>query len=386
MTTVSRQASIESEDNSEQVKPTHGPWVHPGRVPAATDSDDKVNCNGGTPGSEATNDSDEEDEPTAEDDLAELGTKWNAPVYVFFKPTPTINSTSNLRRHAKTCWGDEVVAATYRAGDLKTAHEVLLKDERQVGNSKATYSYWQHTKIVAHAEFIHWVSEDKRPFQIVNDHAFCSLMKTGRLECYIPSAKTLSCNVKSMFLTCGRNLMARWRWQHALMHPPSCMKGVAWTWGKGKGTGSGNADERRGERRKEVERRKGNSELAPRAGRDDLLPVPPNLCHPICAELGVQRAQDTSQLLLSSLPPLLPIRVKKKMQEGTADASTSCAALFMCKKGVHKGGTLHPVPLPFPHVHATPFAWEGGCTRAHRCHHLPFPHGPAATFMQKEST
>jgi hypothetical protein len=72
---------------------------------------------------------------------------WNSPIYVFFKPTPMIEyikdrrvhvfecnaksckgkgngrmvrryldtsdakSTSNLRKHAKICWGEEVVAS-----------------------------------------------------------------------------------------------------------------------------------------------------------------------------------------------------------------------------------------------------------------------------------
>lgn len=50
------------------------------------------------------------------------------------------------------------------------------------------------------AEFVRWVAESKRPFQIVNDHGFCSLMKTGRPECYIPSAETVSRDVKKVFV------------------------------------------------------------------------------------------------------------------------------------------------------------------------------------------
>jgi len=40
----------------------------------------------------------------------------------------------------------------------------------------------------------------KCPFQIVNNHGFRSLMKTGRPECYIPSAETISCDVKKVFV------------------------------------------------------------------------------------------------------------------------------------------------------------------------------------------
>ncbi|KAH9027888.1 hypothetical protein EDB85DRAFT_1868141, partial [Lactarius pseudohatsudake] len=80
-----------------------------------------------------------------------LSKKWTARVYVFFKPTPSIeyvdghkayifkcsrrcchsttskfvrhylytadaSSTSNLHRHAKICWGEEAIAASDHPG------------------------------------------------------------------------------------------------------------------------------------------------------------------------------------------------------------------------------------------------------------------------------
>ena len=50
------------------------------------------------------------------------------------------------------------------------------------------------------AEIVRWVAENKRPFQIVNDHGFQSLMKTGHPGYNIPSAKTVSCDVKRVFV------------------------------------------------------------------------------------------------------------------------------------------------------------------------------------------
>lgn len=38
-------------------------------------------------------------------------------------------STSNLRRHAKTCWGEEAVAAADDTRDVKTAREALGKND-----------------------------------------------------------------------------------------------------------------------------------------------------------------------------------------------------------------------------------------------------------------
>jgi len=55
-------------------------------------------------------------------------------------------------------------------------------------------------KIICSAEFVRWVAESKRSFQIVNDRGFRSLMKTGRPECYIPSTETVFRDVKDVFV------------------------------------------------------------------------------------------------------------------------------------------------------------------------------------------
>ena len=112
--------------------------------------------------------------------------KWTSPVYGFFCPDPLIEyvdtrrchtftcaakscttgvrqfldqkdaSTSNMRRHAKKCWGDETVKL---ADSAKSPQEVrdkiagaILQDgsvtaafERK-GKEKVTYSHRQHTK------------------------------------------------------------------------------------------------------------------------------------------------------------------------------------------------------------------------------------------------
>jgi len=47
----------------------------------------------------------------------------------------------------------------------------------------------------ASAEIVQWVAESKRPFQIVNDQGFRSLMKTGRPGYHLPSAETVSCDI-----------------------------------------------------------------------------------------------------------------------------------------------------------------------------------------------
>ena len=53
------------------------------------------------------------------------------------------------------------------------------------------------------AEIVHWVSEHLCPFNIVNNRGFHALMKTGQPEYFIPSAFTVSRDVRLVY-TCTR--------------------------------------------------------------------------------------------------------------------------------------------------------------------------------------
>jgi hypothetical protein len=67
------------------------------------------------------------------------------------------SSTSNLRKHAKICWGDEVVKAADETKDLTRARAIVAKSglgnasitamfERAKGKGAVTYSHTLHTK------------------------------------------------------------------------------------------------------------------------------------------------------------------------------------------------------------------------------------------------
>ncbi|KIL55792.1 hypothetical protein M378DRAFT_53553, partial [Amanita muscaria Koide BX008] len=117
-------------------------------------------------------------------------------------------STSNLKRHAKICWGEETVKAAGNAKDARAARVILAKTNlkdgtitaafERSGKGKVTYSHRQHTKTESRC-IVRWVSESMRPFQIVNDRGFQSLMKTGRPDYHIPSPETISRDVKQVF-------------------------------------------------------------------------------------------------------------------------------------------------------------------------------------------
>lgn len=53
--------------------------------------------------------------------------------------------------------------------------------------------------VTLRAEIVRWVSENKRPFEIVKDRGFVKLMKTGRPSYPLPSPVTVSRDVKRVF-------------------------------------------------------------------------------------------------------------------------------------------------------------------------------------------
>jgi hypothetical protein len=116
-----------------------------------------------------------------------LSKDWISPIYAFFEPFPVIGhdngrryhefkcvakgcgkrirrfldtkdakSTSNMRKHARNCWGEEVVKSADEARNCDTARDSIVKAiltngsitasfERR-GKGKVTFSHRQHTK------------------------------------------------------------------------------------------------------------------------------------------------------------------------------------------------------------------------------------------------
>src|SRR5713226_5730610 len=170
--------------------------------------------------------------------------RWTLVVQTFFKPTTNINyndwckmdeftclqkhchqkivryldtkdaqSTGNMRRHVKKCWGEGVLTVAESAKDANKAHSRIIHGFLKTGKitemferkAKATYSTIQHTKSETRAEIVRWVAESLRPFAIVKDRGFHSLMKTGRPDYYIPSPSTIAHDVKAVFAhVCNR--------------------------------------------------------------------------------------------------------------------------------------------------------------------------------------
>ncbi|KAG1849785.1 hypothetical protein C8R48DRAFT_750180 [Suillus tomentosus] len=145
--------------------------------------------------------------------------EWNSQVYAFFHPIPKISEQNGWRAHEFRCQ-DKGCKATVRRyldkGDARSTgklhkHVCSSKDVDEVrknivgsvlqnrsitasferkGKGKITCSHRQHTR-AKQAEIVRWASENLRPFEIVHDRGFQSLMKTGRPEYYLPSPSTV---------------------------------------------------------------------------------------------------------------------------------------------------------------------------------------------------
>ncbi|THU82349.1 hypothetical protein K435DRAFT_567369, partial [Dendrothele bispora CBS 962.96] len=176
-----------------------------------------------------------------------LKARWTRPIYAFFDPEPTMEyrkdgrkcvvfrcsakacknrevvryldtgdsaSTGNMRKHVKSCWGEEILAEADNAKDANEARKLTSGYKKsgsisvafKKGNEKVTYSYRQHTKTETRVEIVRWVSESMRPFSIVKDRGFECLMKTGRPHYYLPHPTTVARDVKEVFAKTRRRV------------------------------------------------------------------------------------------------------------------------------------------------------------------------------------
>ncbi|KAH6893863.1 hypothetical protein BKA70DRAFT_1077058, partial [Coprinopsis sp. MPI-PUGE-AT-0042] len=183
---------------------------------------------------------------------------FKAPIYAFFKPDPIVetiggrecqvfkcaashcnnqscdvrryldtkdaNSTSNLRKHALKCWGEEAVTSACTAASAADVRKsgILASGQfsqgidvmfQRTGKGKVLYSHRQHTSVETRYVIVRWVSESARPTSIVKDEHFLSLMKTGRPEYKVPSPSTVSRDIKAVFAK-ARQRMAKLLAEH----------------------------------------------------------------------------------------------------------------------------------------------------------------------------
>lgn len=151
--------------------------------------------------------------------IERLSKEWVSPIYAFFHPTPYIvsvdgrrvhefkcsatnckgrgknprvvrryldtsdrNSTGNLRKHARQCWGEEILLGADSCGDIASTREALSKAKKlkdgsittsfeRKGKGKVTFSHRQHDKtetrfvdINIHLIYLTWHGSGRKSF------------------------------------------------------------------------------------------------------------------------------------------------------------------------------------------------------------------------------
>ncbi|KIM57249.1 hypothetical protein SCLCIDRAFT_71895, partial [Scleroderma citrinum Foug A] len=159
-----------------------------------------------------------------------LKCEWNSPIYAFFSPTPAVEYVGGChshvfkctvkgcnKSHVKKCWGEDVLHQVFKAKNTKAVREAV---RNYAANRSITMAFKQKKDAKAifslatlkmanksnRMAIMQWVAENTCPFDIVNDNGFQCLMKTGRLDYYIPNPNTVSCDVRTTFVRVWQRL------------------------------------------------------------------------------------------------------------------------------------------------------------------------------------
>ncbi|KAF6744788.1 hypothetical protein DFP72DRAFT_757427, partial [Ephemerocybe angulata] len=119
-----------------------------------------------------------------------------------YQDTTDMNSTGNLCTHINNCWGGAALHHAKEAKDSAEVREMLGKTGGVYTEESIVLAFARKGKgIVTYSTKPHTKAETRlRPFNIVRDRGFLSLMKTGRPQHWIPSPSTVIRDTKLSFV------------------------------------------------------------------------------------------------------------------------------------------------------------------------------------------
>ena len=132
-------------------------------------------------------------------------------------------ATSNLKSHAIKCFGKDVVAAAFNDAPTGKQDGSIFAEFTRQGQAPVKVTHQAHTteetRRVAslssgffltsndhRAHIVRWCTESNRPLNIVKDREFEVLMKAGRPGTMLPSASTVTRDVKAAFERCREHI------------------------------------------------------------------------------------------------------------------------------------------------------------------------------------
>ncbi|KAJ7849028.1 hypothetical protein B0H13DRAFT_2403549, partial [Mycena leptocephala] len=161
-----------------------------------------------------------------------LKVKWTAPVYSFFKPptlkfdgdrpyhsfhcasttckydakvvkryadTTDATGTSNLKKHARRCFGAEVVDAAIAGAKVDSGDSSIHAAFGQQSAKPARAPNRPLTYVELRATLARWFTESNRPMHAVEDRKFVELILNGRPGLTLPSESTVARDIQKAF-------------------------------------------------------------------------------------------------------------------------------------------------------------------------------------------
>lgn len=139
-----------------------------------------------------------------------------------YQDTGDYASTGNITAHAKKCFGAGVVAKfrehakSYSVSELWT----LATDERirtpriddlftRMAQEQQSFFIHPYTQDEYNAETVMWVSEDSRPFEVVQDRSYRWQIREGRPYMEVLHPKALGRWVRKAFAYVRRKVVAK---------------------------------------------------------------------------------------------------------------------------------------------------------------------------------
>ncbi|KAJ7366043.1 hypothetical protein DFH08DRAFT_617433, partial [Mycena albidolilacea] len=128
---------------------------------------------------------------------APRGCKGKSGVY---DPHTDRSSTSNLKKHAKQCWGSDVVDARIKgvAADASRDGSIFAAFARS-GQRPVNASHRTHTRPEFRTCIVCWIAEANRPLKIVEDRQLQDLLTAGRPDLTTPSRSTVARDLKAVY-------------------------------------------------------------------------------------------------------------------------------------------------------------------------------------------
>ncbi|KAE9399593.1 hypothetical protein BT96DRAFT_820371 [Gymnopus androsaceus JB14] len=113
------------------------------------------------------------------------------------------SSTSNLKKHAMNCFGQDAVdAATIGANSSTRPDGSIFAAFGRQGARPVTVTHKAHSNAEIRAHLVRWITESNRSIRIVEDCHFRELMLAGQPQAKLPGRRTVARDIKSSFERC----------------------------------------------------------------------------------------------------------------------------------------------------------------------------------------